>query len=135
MLDIGKGWPEALLLLVYQTARVKLRHRGAISLTCGVAEGDEVGDEEQREEDVRAAVGACVVAHHAFRLVVVACARTTRPILLRRRSQVECSRGPCLPPFTLLPTPTGVSLPPVQTILPPRVDCNCNLCKAAGFHV
>ena len=33
--------------------------------TCGMAEGNKVGDEEEREEDVRAAVGARVRAHHA----------------------------------------------------------------------
>ncbi len=42
--------------------------------TCGATEGDEVGNEEKREEDVRAAVGASVLAHHALGLIVVACA-------------------------------------------------------------
>ena len=73
--------------------------------TCGAAEGDEVGNEEKREEDVRAAVGASVLAHHAFGLIVVTCARATT------HSAETTLSG-------YLPTPTSVSFSPAQTILP-----------------
>ena len=86
------------------TEAVRVREAGAgiarrhLS-TCGMADGDEVGDEEQREEDVSAAVGASVLAHHAPGAIIVACATATS-ILLRR-----CWFGVDYPTSALCPTP------------------------------